>query len=104
MFPDDTGGYSEAQADAIRASAAKVPIALRDGERTPGSVPNPEQFRELLEYGMGEEVSSGYANMLLEETGLIDRDQNWLPVMSRADAAKRADFSRCSLLVPGCLD
>ena len=43
LFPDDTGGYSDAQADAIRASAAKVLIALRDGERTPGPVPNPDE-------------------------------------------------------------
>ena len=92
LFPDDTGGYSDAQAQAIRASAAAVLMALRDGERTPGPVPDSEQFRELLEYGMGEEVTSGYANMLLEETGLIDRDQNWLPVMGCSDAARRANF------------
>ena len=92
LFPDDSGGFSEAQAANIRLGALEILQALRDGRMVPGAVPTVDEFRSLLEYGAAEEVTDGYAAMLMEETGLADRDQDWLTVASGVADTEKAAF------------
>ncbi|MGA1758434.1 MAG: FAD-dependent oxidoreductase, partial [Pseudomonadales bacterium] len=92
LFPDDSGGFSEAQAADIRLEALEILKALRDGNLVPGAAPTVDEFRSLLEYGAAEEVTDGYAAMLMEETGLADRDQDWLTVASGVADSQKAEF------------
>jgi len=77
LFPDDSGNYSDEIASEIREAAFELLSNLRDrgGELPPP--PDLERMRQLMEFSTAEEVEDEFCAMLLEETGFVDRDEQW---------------------------
>ncbi len=76
--PDDSGGHAPELAAEIRADALQTLRRLR--EERPPMPPPPSRRRmvEMMSYSLAEPISDSYAGMLLEETGFVDRDEQWL--------------------------
>ncbi len=77
LFPDDSGGYSDAVAEEIRAGAFEL---LKDIRENRGELPPPPdlpRMRRLMEFSTSEPVDDAFCAMLLEETRFADRDRIW---------------------------
>ena len=93
MFPDDSGGYADAVATEIREAAFGVLKELRDGQRQLPPPPTLDRFTEMMSFSVAEPVAREYAAMLLEETGFVDRDDQWRSDLTRAQQrSEQGDF------------
>ena len=77
MFPDDSGGYSPEIADEVRAAAFELLARMRDEQAELPPPPSLDEMVEMMSFSVAEPVPSEYASMLMEETGFVDRDQQW---------------------------
>lgn len=84
MFPDDTGRYPEEIQKEIRATAVTIIGEFRDGKRTLPAPPDQQRLQKLLAFSLAEEVPSGYAEMLMEETAFTNRDEQWSEALNQA--------------------
>ena len=101
LFPDDTGRYPEALQEEIKASATQILMELRDGKRTLAPAPDQARFQRMLSFSLAEEVNSNYAAMLMEETVLKDRDEQWQPALENAIAANKSSDFRVLIIGAG---
>lgn len=93
LFPDDSGRYSETTQAEIKDRATELLIKLREGQITMAPAPDQATFQRMLSFSLAEEVNANYAAMLMEETVLKDRDQQWQPTLEAAvQAEKSASF------------
>lgn len=84
LFPDDSGGFSEALVAQIHEAAIRILGEVRDGRRTLGTAPDLERFQRMLSISTAEPVDLGTAKMLMEETRFTDRDIQWQPALEMA--------------------
>ena len=82
MFPDDSGDYAPEVAQEIRSAAFDVLRQVRDGKLAWPPVPALARYNEMLSFSIAEPVPREYAAMLLEETQMIDRDEQWRSVLA----------------------
>ena len=68
----------------IRTAAVRVIGELRDGKRELAAPPDQARLQQMLSFSLAEEVSEGYAAMLMEETRFRDRDDQWRSSLSVA--------------------
>ncbi len=101
MFPDDSGGYADDIAQEIRNGAFEILRNLRDGKIAITPPPSLDAFNEMLTFSMAEPVPREYAAMLLEETGLVDRDAQWRTVMTKAVNKDRHALEDFRVLIIG---
>ncbi len=93
LFPDDTGGFSEALVAEIHEAAIRILGEVRDGHRPLGMAPDVERFQRMLSISTAEPVDLGTAKMLMEETRFTDRDVHWQPTLEAAlQEASTQDF------------
>ncbi len=94
MFPDDSGGYSDEIAEEIRAAAFDVLARARDEQPELLPPPTLEQMIERMSFSVAEPVGAEFAKMLMEETGFVDRDEQWRAPLREALAEDLVrDFS-----------
>lgn len=91
LFPDDSGRYPEVIQQEIKEAAARIIGEVRDGKRTLPPPPDQSRMQRLLSFSIAEELPIGYAAMLMEETQFKNRDENWLPTLTAAQAAGRGE-------------
>lgn len=87
LFPDDSGRFSEALQQEIKAAAVTIIGELRDGKRSLGPAPDQARLQEMLSFSIAEPVTEGYAAMLMEETEFANRDARWQDTLAEALAA-----------------
>eukprot|EP00752_Nemacystus_decipiens_P017995 g16128.t1 len=91
LFPDDTGRYATEIAEEIRDAAVQIIGQVRDGQRQIPAPPDAARLQQLLSFSIADEVTPGYAAMLMHETGFENRDDKWRqPLTKAADAV--SDF------------
>ena len=91
MFPDDSGGYSEEIAEEIRDSAFDVLTRLRDECAELAPPPSLQAMVDMMSFSVAEPVPEEYAAMLMEETGFVDRDEQWREPLAKALAGGRVE-------------
>ena len=101
LFPDDTGRYSTDIADEIKAAATEILGAVRDGTLTLATPPDQGRFQRMLSFSIAEDVNEDYASMLMEETHLRDRDEQWRPRLTKALAAEHGDGFKAMIIGAG---
>ena len=87
LFPDDTGGYAPAMAAEIRSRALEALRRLRSERPHRPPPPDRERMAQMMAFSLAEPVGEDYAAMLLEETGFVNRDQQWRRQLARAPGA-----------------
>jgi len=93
MFPDDTGRYSDEVAQEIRDNAVRIIGEVRDGQRELAPPPDQTRLQRMLSFSLAEDVSEGYAAMLMEETRFTDRDLQWRDTLTQAmQQSRNEDF------------
>jgi 4-hydroxyacetophenone monooxygenase len=93
MFPDDSGAYAPEIAEEIRAGAFEVLKRLRDEQAELPPPPTAEKMAEMMAYSVAEPVSRDFIAMLMEETGFVDRDEQWRkPLQEALRGQPVADF------------
>ena len=90
LFPNDSGDYSDEIAAEIRQGALELLVNLRDngGEMPP--VPGQRRLQDMMEFSTAEPLEDAFCAMMLEETGFVDRDRDWLPDIEQA--LQQSDF------------
>lgn len=78
MFPDDSGRFEPAVAAEIRNAAFELLRGLRDRGGALPPAPSRERLKAMMAFSTAEPVSDTFCDMLLEETGFVNRDQQWL--------------------------
>ena len=53
IFPDDSGGYDQAIADEIRASALELILKIKDNELPLPTAPSAARIRKMMEFSVG---------------------------------------------------
>lgn len=101
LFPDDTGRYPEPLAEEIKTAATEILAAVRDGTQQVAPAPEQSRFQKMLSFSIAEEVNEEYASMLMEETHLRDRDEQWRPRLKNAMAAERANGFKAMIIGAG---
>ena len=101
MFPDDSGDYPADVAQEIRDGAFTVLRRVRDGELAVPPPPSLDRFTQLLTFSVAEPVPSDYAAMLLEETGMVDRDAQWRGVVNEARRKRPTALEQFSVVIIG---
>ncbi len=84
MFPDDSGGYDAEIAVEIRSAAFDLFSRLRDECAEFPPPPSLETMVEMMSYSVAEPVTREFVSMLMEETGFIDRDDQWREPLAEA--------------------
>jgi 4-hydroxyacetophenone monooxygenase len=101
MFADDSGGYADDVAAEIRAGALAILRKVRDGQLALPEVPSLETFNTMLTFSVAEPVPRDYAAMLLEETGLVDRDAQWRKALAQARNKQRRALDDFHIVIIG---
>ena len=101
MFPDDGGGYAEDIAQEIRDGAFAILRKVRDGQAALPPIPSLAEFTTMLSFSVAEPVSEAFAAMLLEETGLSQRDAQWRKVVTQAVNKDRQRLANFHVLIIG---
>lgn len=91
LIPDDSGGYTQAQAAEIQTAALALLIAARDSGNTSPATPDLDTFQRMMAFSIGEPMERDYAAMLLEETGFVDRDAQWQDTLAAATHTEKAE-------------
>ena len=87
LFPDDTGGYGETIALEIRSAALELLTRLqREGGELPAP-PDLARLKQMMEFSTAEPLEDTFCAMLLEETGFVDRDEQWRGAMKKAQSS-----------------
>lgn len=88
MFPDDSGRFAPEVAAEIRAAARALLLDIRSrgGELPPA--PTAARLQEMMTFSTAEPVSDTFCEMLLEETGFVNRDRQWQEQISQVLAGK----------------
>jgi 4-hydroxyacetophenone monooxygenase len=86
LFPDDSGGYSAEIASEIRDAAFSLLSRLRDEKAQLPGPPSLETLTQMMSFAVAEPVPTEYAAMLMEETGFLDRDEQWRAPIGQARA------------------
>ncbi|MFP6836843.1 MAG: NAD(P)-binding protein, partial [Pseudomonadales bacterium] len=84
MFPDDSGGYDAEIAAEIRSAAFDLLSRLRDERAELPPPPSLETMVGMMSYSVAEPVTPEFVSMLMEETGFIDRDDQWREPLAEA--------------------
>ncbi len=97
--PDDSGGYTPELAAEIRADALRGLCRLRDERPPMPPPPSRRRMVELMSHALAEPITDSYAGMLLEETGFVNRDEQWLRQMPKEFGS--ADVAPFNVIVVG---
>ena len=92
LFPDDSGCYSDEVAEEIRQAAFDLMVRLRDQGGELPKAPGQARLKQMMEFSTAEKLSDEFCAMLLEETGFVDRDDDWLPDITAAPAHAGSEF------------
>jgi 4-hydroxyacetophenone monooxygenase len=84
MFPDDSSGYDAEIAAEIRSAAFDLLSRLRDERAELPPPPSLETMVGMMSYSVAEPVTPEFVSMLMEETGFIDRDDQWREPLAEA--------------------
>jgi 4-hydroxyacetophenone monooxygenase len=76
LIADEDAGIPPHRADEIRAAAVDL---LADGRPKPAVIDDPGDalMLEMMTWCIGEPIDAGYATMMREDLGLVDRDATW---------------------------
>lgn len=99
LSDNESGGLPETVQATIRESAFGVIRDWRDGKLAGPTPPSPEFLIEMLSVCLGEPVSAEYADMMLEEMGVLPRDATWSAAVSPLSAAEAGAAEASSLKV-----
>jgi 4-hydroxyacetophenone monooxygenase len=91
LFPDDSGNYSDEIASEIRADAFELLARLRNSGSELPAPPSLARMRQLMEFSTAEPVEDEFCAMLLEETGFVDRDDQWRAALDQALGGKAVE-------------
>jgi 4-hydroxyacetophenone monooxygenase len=91
LFPDDSGSYPAEIAEEIRTSAFQVLSRLRDAGAELPPPPTFETMKAMMEFSVAEPVSDDFIAMLMEETGFVDRDEQWRKPLQQSLAGRDVD-------------
>ena len=91
LFPDDSGDYSPEIAEEIRGAAFELLSRLREQRPELPPPPTLETMTRMMSFSVAEDVPAEYAAMLMEETGFVDRDEQWRAPLAEALARGAAD-------------
>ena len=84
LFPDDSGNYGQEVAAEIRSAAFELLSGIRDEGGELPAPPSLERMREMMEFSTAEPVEEEFCSMLQEETGFVDRDDQWRTALEKA--------------------
>lgn len=101
LFPDDSGQYPTELQDEIKDAATRILMDLRDGRMKLAPPPAQARFQQMLSFSIAEEVNASYAAMLMEETVLKDRDQQWQPRLEAALTDDKSDDFKVIIIGAG---
>lgn len=91
LFSDDSGDFAPEIAAEIRSAAFDVMSRLqREGGERPAP-PSLERLRSMMTFSTAEPVDEEFTAMLLEETGFIDRDEQWRDDLATALEGRELD-------------
>ena len=93
LFPDDSGRYSPELQEEIKTAAVSIIGQLRDGKEFAMQPPTEARLQQMLSFSIAEEVSNGYAAMLMEETAFSNRDDQWQSTLQEALASGTRDLN-----------
>jgi len=101
LFPDDSGMYEPAIQEEIKELAVKILGELRDGKRTLAPAPDTARFKTLMSFAVAEPIEDSYATMMMEETCLKDRDDQWRPQLKAAVSKGKSDRFKIIIIGAG---
>ena len=91
LFSDDSGNFAPEIAAEIRAGAFELLSRLqREGGERPAP-PSPERMQAMMCFSTAEPVDEEFTAMLLEETGFVDRDEQWRDDLAAALEGRALD-------------
>jgi 4-hydroxyacetophenone monooxygenase len=76
LIADEQAGFDDATADEIRAAVAEA-LTGADPDRPAIGDPGDQLMHRMMCWCMGEDIDPGYAPMMREELGFVERDARW---------------------------